>query len=385
MPCKPSIRPFGPGQATRFAPAIIFLRSGLHVSSRRVADAFGTSTTNVDTIRCRGASVVGDPGIESLLDPSAAIAAAGFSARYGFRPMLRNRPLPEQSVRLDALELDIKAAFERHARGYDYVGGAQALRELSEKAGYPRHPRFLRLIARVHGARCWFFSHAGLSVSAMREAALAVPLMYFLHRQTGDLSLLRQMHDCYIATANACMLRRRPAAGSLLLEKARQLSEFLALPNNWEWLRLQGNVRFLLNDLEEATRNYRRTLEVTRDKEDGFNGFPGQRHLALIQPTDWNEQTALLWRTGANVGKASLEYSVQLHWTVAAGLVADNAAVNEAAYQLLDDAPTTIFGSFGHQATINQLLRLTEKLSLDQRDRSNWVRFLMYENAQRDC
>jgi hypothetical protein len=150
MPSTPSIRPFCLGGATLFfAPAIIFLRSGLHISSRRLADVFGISTANVDTIRFRGVSPAGDPGIESLLDPAEATAAPAFYTLYGLRSVLRNRPLPKESVSLDTLEHDVGETFTHYARAYDYVGGAQALLQPSEKAGYPRRLGSLRVIARV--------------------------------------------------------------------------------------------------------------------------------------------------------------------------------------------------------------------------------------------
>jgi hypothetical protein len=115
------------------------------------------------------------------------------------------------------------------------------------------------------------------------------------------------------------------------------------------------------------------------------NGFPGRRHLSLLQRVDWDEAVSDLDCTERRMGRHSLEYSVQLNWTAAAGIASDDAVLNRRALEMAGQAPVELFASLGHQATVSHLLRLTGLLNLPPSSRTPWMRFLMYENAFRDC
>lgn len=375
------IRPIESQPATVFSPAISFLRNTLKLPIRRIADALQISETNVGTILSRGAPTIGDPGIDWLLNPDAAISSMGFCSIYGIRPRASRRALPEETPNLDELEVESNLCLSHHRRAYDFIGGAAALLRIRERIGHPRHPRFILLLARIHAMRCWLLGHVGFGVSALREASLAIPLLRYLHRETGDAGLLREMCDCYIAAANASMLRRRPLTARLLLERARQACVSMGAPIPWKWFQLQATSFFVNNEIEQSRQLYLKTLELVEHEDDKTSAHPSQRHLAFIERADWERQSDTLREIGQSMGKASREFSMQLHWTVAAGQVAEDAETNQRSAILLDESPTAIFGSFGQQATINHLLRLTERLNLPPRERQWWVRFLMYENA----
>ncbi len=78
-------QPICQGPATPFASVIVFLRTDLDVPSRRIADAFGITEVNVNTIRSRGTAVVGDPGLELLLRPETALTYSAAVERYVIR------------------------------------------------------------------------------------------------------------------------------------------------------------------------------------------------------------------------------------------------------------------------------------------------------------
>lgn len=372
------------GPATRLASSIVFLRGQLGVPSRRIADAFGITEANVNTIRSRGSAALGDPGLELLLRPETALTHRAAIERYGIRPLGTSRSPARPSVNMEAAAEELAATVAVHKGSHEYLRGAEALHSMRERIGYPRHPRFLWLMARLHAARCWFFCHSGFGVSALREAALSVPLFDYLHADSRDPAALREMRDCYLAASNASLLRRRPATARLLLEKAGQISERLNSPAGWEWVRQQATVCFQSEETEMAGRLYRRTAELSSRSDAAANGFPGRRHLLLLQPASWEEMAEELRETAARAGTSNLEYSVQLHWTAAAGISADSTAENRRALELLEGAATPLLHSFGHQATVNHLLRLTSRLNLPPPARARWVRFAMYENAFRD-
>jgi hypothetical protein len=376
--------PLSEGPATLFASTIVFLRGDLDVPSRRIADAFGITEANVNTIRSRGSAALGDPGLELLLRPETALTHSAAVERYGIRPVGTTRSPRRPSVNMEAAAAELAATVAVYKASQEYLRGAQALHSMRERIGYPRHPRFLRLIARLHAARCWFFCHSGFGVSALREAALAVPLLNYLYVDSRDPATLCEMRDCYLAASNASLLRRRPATARLLLEKAGQISERLNNPPGWEWVRQQATACFQLEETDMADRLYRRTAELSSGVDAAANGFPGRRHLLLLHPAGWEEMADHLRETAARTGSSNLEYSVQLHWTAAAGISADSAADNRRALELLDGVPARLFHSFGHQATVNHLLRLTSRLNLPPPARARWVRFAMYENAFRD-
>lgn len=378
-------QPLSEGPATLFASSIVFLRSGLDVPSRRIADAFGITEANVNTIRSRGCSTIGDPGLDLLLRPESALAYRDAVERYGIRPTATNLPATRRSPNLETTAAGLARTIAAHKASHEYLAGAQSLGALRERIGYPRQSGFLWLIARLHAERCWFFCHSGFGVSALRAAVLAVPLLNYLYIETGDREALRHMRECYLAASNASLLRRRPYTARLLLEKAKQVSDRLNDPPGWEWIRQQATACFQLDEIGIAERLYRRTADLSSQSDPAATGFPGRRHLLLLDPTGWEEMGDVIEETGVRAGTGSLEFSVQLHWTAAAAICAGGPAAGLRALELLDQAPSPLFGSFGHQATVNHLLRLTSRLSLPPPARARWVRFVMYENAFRDC
>jgi hypothetical protein len=378
-------QPLSSGPATLFASTIVFLRSEFGVPSARIADAFGISLANVNTIRSRGNSELGDPGLDFLLHPEATSGGRSFADRYGIRLSSRNQEPPIEAPNLEGIAEEFTRTVAVHKSSRDFLAGARALGILREHIGYPRNPRFFRLIAQIHAMRCWFFGHSGFGASALREAALAIPMLNHLHATSGDSSVLREMRDCYIAASNASLLRRRPETARMLLEKARQVSEGLNESPNSEWFRQQGTGCLQLNDIDQARQFYRRTLQLTNAHDSAREGFPGRRHLSLLEPMDWEETVDEVHETERRMGRHSLEFSVRLHWTVASGICLDDSKLNRQALDLLDQVPTPLFVSFGHQATVSYLLRLTSRLNLPHSARIRWARFLMYENAFRNC
>jgi hypothetical protein len=378
-------QPLSSGPATLFASTIVFLRGELGVPSARIADAFGISLANVNTIRSRGNSELGDPGLDFLLHPEAPSGGHSFADRYGIRLLSKNQQPPTEDPNLDAIGEEFTRTVAAHKNSRDFLAGARALGSLRERIGYPRNPRFLRLIAQIHAMRCWFFGHSGFGASALREASLAIPMLNHLRTSSGDSSLLREMRGCYIAASNASLLRRRPQTARMLLEKARQVSDTLNENPDWEWIRQQGTGCLQLNDIHQARQLYRRTMQLASSLDPASEGFPGRRHLSLIEPVDWEQTVEEVRETERRMGRHSLEFSVRLHWTVAAGICLDDSNLNRQALDLLDQVPTPLFVSFGHQATVSHLLRLTSRLNLPHTARVRWARFLMYENAFRNC
>jgi hypothetical protein len=378
-------QPFTSRSITVFATSIVYLRRELNVPSARIAEAFGTSESNVNTIRSRGSGVLGDPGLDLLLRPEASRGSPSFAARYGIRRRIPHKPASGGSRNLERTEAEFDRIVTAHRADYDFLAGARALRGMRERIGYPQRWGFLRLVARIHAMRSWFFSHSGFGASSLREAALGVPLLDYLYARSGDSSLLREIRSCYVAASNASLLRRHPATARLLLEKARQVSESLGSGPDWEWIRQQGTACFQSGDPDEARRLYRLTAEMAEPGDAPSNGFPGRRHLSLLQRVDWDEAVSDLDCTERRMGRHSLEYSVQLNWTAAAGIASDDAVLNRRALEMAGQAPVELFASLGHQATVSHLLRLTGLLNLPPSSRTPWMRFLMYENAFRDC
>lgn len=315
-------QPLSEGPATLFASSIVFLRSGLDVPSRRIADAFGITESNVNTIRSRGCSTIGDPGLGLLLRPESALAYRDAVERYGIRPAATNLPPTRPSPNLETTAAELARTIAAHKASHEYLAAAQSLATLRERIGYPRQSGFLWLIARLHAERCWFFCHSGFGVSALRAAALAVPLLNYLYVESGNKGALQEMRGCYLAASNASLLRRRPHTARLLLEKAKQVSDRLNEPPGWEWVRQQGTASFQLDETDIAERLYRRTAELSCDFDPATTGFPGRRHLLLLDPSGWEEMRNTLQETGMRAGTGSLEFSVQLHWTAAAAISA---------------------------------------------------------------
>lgn len=114
------VRPIGSQPATVFSPSISFLRSTLKLPIRRIADALQISETNVGTILSRGATTIGDPGIERLLSPDAAISSMDLWSIYGVRPRAPRRALPEEAPNLDELTVESNLCLLRHRRAYDF-------------------------------------------------------------------------------------------------------------------------------------------------------------------------------------------------------------------------------------------------------------------------
>jgi hypothetical protein len=120
-------QPLSSGPATLFASTIVFLRGELGVPSARIADAFGISLANVNTIRSRGNSELGDPGLDFLLHPEAPSGGHSFADRYGIRLPSKNEQPPTEAPNLDAIGEEFTRTVAAHKNSRDFLAGACAL------------------------------------------------------------------------------------------------------------------------------------------------------------------------------------------------------------------------------------------------------------------
>ena len=150
---------------------------------------------------------------------------------------------------------------------------------------------------------------AGFSLSAFQEAAKAIPLLLYLWRKYNSKDIAKEAVDCYLTAANASLVRRGPRLAQRLLEHARDLAALIGRVIGLEWNRQMGVVCLQNGDISEAEGFFRKVAETG---EPATEGFPGSRHLGLIQPADGEECAAHLAVTAAGSGKNSLPYAVHM-------------------------------------------------------------------------
>ena len=354
-------------QLTQLSPAIRWLRDH-RVSPQVIGDAFGTSNTHV-----------------RLLAHRAAHCTPKDSAANRRRPPIRPDDdwiVMSEARRLatDALADRIESVFAQHAAAYAFAVGVEGLRQLLPPLGYPSSVPLIRLKARICRHLAWFLGHCGHARRASAYAEEAIRLYRHTLRQTRSRTDVEAIGDVGLIAANVRLLAQRPHEALRLLQLVADVDARLGRKPGVEYHRQQATAMFQTGTDTDALVHLRRTDEaMDRDgRADVHRQLAVIMRRNLLAHRDAALAQQIIHDVESHFGVRGLEGIMARNWAVAAALCAEPSDEALAAQvEDVDIASTT----FGHQATISHLLRLTPRLLLPSDLRTRWVRYALYVNA----
>jgi hypothetical protein len=364
--------------ARNLEPEIGLLRS-FRISMSRIASLLGDSAPNVRKISSRNE----------------------FLARQEFNiPLLVDgddfyEELPlygKKRYAFEELEWRIEETFKRHASRYEFAHGAKALRPFLAALSIPSDPRKIRLKARVHHYIAWFSIQQGKSRSAHLHGMRSIFLSREAYRQTGSkLDLDRYVETALIISMTAHLsaeARDRYENQSLtILNMAADAARAAGNPRGSEHFRQRGSALFNLGDEEGARKYFFRAMERARMKNEARDEnhveMIGKRFLNVLGKfPDWDGAQELLKKVEQSFGQNSLEFAINLNYSVAAGLLTHDPVVAHNAAELLNTHHQVVL-PFGRQATVSKLLSITPDLKITEAERKRWIKQALRANALR--
>jgi hypothetical protein len=226
--------------------------------------------------------------------------------------------------------------------------------------------------------------HTGFSRSAAAAAALAAGDGLACYRETEAPEDLDIAGSAGLVAAQAQLLMHRPKRALRSLLNVARTAALMKRRAPADYLRQLGVVAFQMEDDRRARALFAQAARALAETEPHCRPidveFTAARYTLCESRPSWDAAAELLTRVVAAFPGESLQRSMMVHWTVAAGFSTDSAALRRASETLLDDERQTA-SRYAHQATVNRLLGVTPNLQLDIWLRRQWLRWVMYANA----
>jgi hypothetical protein len=369
-----------PGEiaARNLEPEIGLLR-GFGIPISRIADLLNESPTNIRQISSR----------------------SQFPAKQEFHvPLLLTADDPLEELPLygkkgrafEELEWRIEETFRHYASRYEFAEGAKALSPFLSVLSTPTEPRKIRLKARVHHHIAWFSIQQGKSSSARVHGMRSITLSREVYRETGS----RLDLDRYVETALIISMTAHLSAEAkdiyerhslTILNLAADAAREAKNPRGSEHFRQRGSALFNLGDEEGARKYFLRAMARARMKNEARDEnhveMIGRRFLNVLgKYPDWDGAQELLTKVEQTFGKSSLEFAINLNYSVAAGLLTNDPAIERSAIELLTSKSQFAL-AYGRQVTVTKLLSITPNLKISDAERKRWIKQSLRSNALR--
>jgi tetratricopeptide (TPR) repeat protein len=373
-----------PGPVAQFHRSISLLLE-LGIPTATLARLFQTSSDNIRQVRKR---------VHEEISPSPPLPATDLLRDYADEEeweRLRKKAVFSNKLRgrkrLESFENRLQSRFGECAKAEHFAVGALALRNFLPYVANAAHPEVLRLKALVNQHIAWLFVHDGQSENAIHYAreAMASALAAF-DESLGDRRFLREYGEAALITSNAMLTAHRPDEALQVLAEADAAVLAREGKIGSEHYRQRATALFQKGEDEAALKRFqdaRYAAEQTGDRNPIELQMTSDRQMNVIRPGKGIAHAFDLCEGAKQFfGPHSLEYVMTIHWAAAAAFLTDSdSEIKEAAKLLTEAAPAA--RQFGHQATTNFLLSITNGLNLPLPKRTSWIRFLLYENSAR--
>jgi hypothetical protein len=385
---RSSIRPEQPFVLTlpQYGPAMAWLAKH-DVSPSYIAGLFRIDRNHVSVLihraNLRARRNDRPPRIES--PPFQAILAQPLSVEEEYPVRIRR-----EALKPDEIRARIEEIVDRNRHAYTFLQGVAKLNALRPYLADPKNEELLRLLARLHCHKAWFFTHAGWSRSSIAAATAAYRCAGKLFRRTKGTSgydELQIIADAALIASNSHLNRFEPEEARRALRVTVAACQSQSQCPNEEYYR-QLAVTYLQepNDKDEdARRSFNQAFAVMREygrNDDDVSVLLSTRRQAnLLKPVNWDDKDGALEvfeSVSRRFPEHSNEFNIAVSWTAACGFSTDSASANLKAQELIESRSVHA-SRFGHRATVVSLLRLAPRLP--QTLRSDFVRFAVHQNA----
>ncbi len=365
-------------ELAQFGPAVRWLRTR-DVSPGTLAALFDTTPGNIAVLAHRAQAAVHVARRSLDLPPIDLGAALGQELSFEESEPVRTRA---EAKDLDALRDSMERVVGENANHYRFLHGARELGRLRPYLGRPREARRMELVARLHGHKAWFFTHAGWSQSSILEAQQSHMLAVQLYRQSHSPAYLQLIADAALVASNSYLIRSDPARSRRCLDVASQAHAAMGTQPNQEYYRQLAVVAFEEGQDKDARHHFARAREAAlrHGQEEGEAGLlmASARQANLLAPVDWDKAQEVLQVCSRRFPPGTLEFSINVNWTAACGLCTDSPHAQGLAAELIEQH-SHLARRFGHQSTVASLLQIAP--GLPPSIRADFVRFALYQNA----
>jgi tetratricopeptide (TPR) repeat protein len=293
---------------------------------------------------------------------------------------------------VEQLEWEVEELFSRYVATYQFSEGARVLENLLQQVSAPTNPLRIRLRARIHHHIAWLAIQQGKAKSALAHGQFAMELSRGAYQISWDRVDLNRYVETALIVSMAAHLsaegQNRSEMHSLaILGLAKEAARAAGNPRGSEHLRQRGSALFYLGYDDQARRCFLKAMQRAQDKNEARDEthvqMIGKRFLNLLGKTpDWDGAQELLSKIEQTFGKNSLEYAINVNYTAAAGLLAQDSTIEQNALTLLS-ANATLIDPFGRQATVAKLLSITPEFGLSPAHKSRWIKQALRANGLR--
>jgi len=360
------------------------------VSAQRVRAAFGVTPGHRRQLASRGRKGrVWFPYPAATLTELLQRDINRLVGRTGVRKSIDERYLATgKQSRNDELRQQIDQIASRHRTSGSFLDAIAELSRLKRLVGHVGEIGHIRLKGELYREIAWFCTHSGQSISAFQYALDAADLYQIAWHETGCPEDLNQIAGCSLIASNACLLGHNPDTALRILDVADKAAEAAGHGNRSDHFRQRGVALFqkCAADADNAAfEAFRSCDSVLRERSGELSVSSRMNRLrtSLLSPNpDFESAEENLQAIRLSESASSLEKSMAIRWTCAAGLATDSEAVHRKVADLLASAPP-VEPVYGHQRTVRSLLVITAELGLPDAVRRDWIRWVLYENAYR--
>jgi hypothetical protein len=370
-------------------PALAWLAER-RVPTRTLQAVFGVSPGNVRQITMRGRkdrvrlnwnAATPTDFLERELGPVIEVAGVRRSAdeRYVGRGKRSSNDWLRQ--RLD----EVASA---HRAAGTFADAIPELTELKRVVGHVGEINHIRLKGELLREIAWFSTQAGRCASAFKTALRAAGLYQIAWREAGCRADLSEVAGCLLIASNACLLSHAPDTALSILDVADQAAHRAGPGDDSDHHRQRGVGLLQKCDQradEAAADEFQSCGTIIRERagdSSATHRLNAQRAAVLSRNPDFEGADEIRHEVNRTCPASGLEAAMAANWACAVGLSTDSADAHRAALEILAASPR-VDPRYGHQWTVQSLLAVTLDLGLSERDRRDWVRWVLYENACR--
>jgi len=360
------------------------------VPTRTLQAVFGVSPGNVrqltfrgrkDRVRLNWSAATPTEFLERELSP--VIEVTGVRKGIDERYLGRGRRSSN-----DWLRHRLDEVVSTHRAAGTFTEAIPELTELKRVVGHVGEINHIRLKGELLREIAWFSTHTGLCSSAFRSALRAAGLYQIAWRETGCRADLGEVAGCLLIASNACLLSHAPDTALSILDVADQAAQTAGPGDVSDHHRQRGVALLQACDSgadEAAAREFQSCGAIIGERA-GESSATQRLNVLRASVLDLNPNfegaDEIRHEVSGTCPASSLEVAMAANWSCAVGLSTDSADAHRAALEILA-ASSRVDPHYGHQWTVRSLLAVTMEVGLSERDRRDWVRWVLYENACR--
>jgi hypothetical protein len=394
------LRQFFIENRTALSRTMILLSEELEVPAFLISAGFETKTTTIRQIRKRYKSRLNTPSLVAkpaiTLEPSIA-EARGIRAEMLRKKVLKiarssGMELLEDPAAYDALQNQINSIFAESVATNHYSEGAARLKRIRDQIGRPGQIDRRRQFADLLRKRAFLLISSGMCASGISDAQHAAWLFFDVFKDSGDNDDLREVINCGLLMGNGYNLRAEPEKTHELLRLLNNIWDSLGSLErpNGDFYRLQGVANLQQTRLQDAIHSFDESMSRL-EKSGQMKGTAdwlhhGIRHMEILKDRRYRRPEVMedvLKTIKGSFGAESLHGSVCTQWAAATWLSLGSPDADLLARREIEKN-WHLASRFGHQQTLSALLWLVPDLALESWARTKFIRWVLYENVNRD-